>query len=393
MNFAMPPDETQVSTLLKQKAFEYGFDCVGIVSPSAIPQAPHRLKTWLQAGYAADMVWMHERAEQRADPHLLWPDVRSIIVLGVNYAPDYDPMESLQAYDHATIAAYAQRKDYHDVIKGQLKQLAGWFAHHTREAVKVFVDTAPVMEKTLAQAAGIGWQGKHSVLVSRDFGNWLFLGAIYTTANLMPDHAEIDHCGSCQKCLTICPTQAFPEPYVLDSKRCIAYLTIEHKGVIDRALRPLMGNRIFGCDDCLAICPWNKFAQTARQNRLSLNSALHKLPLSALIVLDDAAFRTLFAGTPVKRTGRERFMRNVLIAAGNSGNRDLIIHVITLLADPSALVRGACVWALGQLMDGDAFHALYLSRCEHEHDLEVTYEWQAALTPQKQLTVVPSNPL
>lgn len=383
----MPLEKAQLSTLLKQKAREYGFDSAGIVSPDAIPQAPERLKHWLLEGYAADMFWMHERAEQRADPQILWPEVRSIIVLGVNYAPDHDPLLSLNTRENAAIAVYAQRKDYHDVIKKQLKQLAGWFAHHTGEAVKVFVDTAPVMEKTLAQAAGLGWQGKHSVLVSREFGNWLFLGAIYTTAHLLPDKAEIDHCGSCQKCLTICPTNAFPEPYVLDSKRCIAYLTIEHKGAIERDFRPLMGNRIFGCDDCLAICPWNKFAQTAQDNRLSLKPELHQMPLSTLVMLDDAAFRSLFAGTPVKRTGRERFIRNVLIAIGNSAHPEFIPQIIPLLGDPSALVRGACVWALSQLMEVDAYHALYRAYQHIEHDPDVIEEWHAALLPQRMLTL------
>jgi epoxyqueuosine reductase len=376
----MPSLSTQHLThALKEKARFIGFDSIGITSPFAIPDAPKRLQDWLHKGFAADMDWMHTRAEQRANPAILWPDVNSIIMLGVNYAPDDNPLHALEKLHHAAIATYARRRDYHDVIKGQLKQLAQWFVHTCGAGVKVFVDTAPVMEKALAQAAGLGWQGKHTVLVSRDYGNWLFLGAIYTTAHLTTDVPEIDHCGSCTKCLTICPTHAFAEPYVLDSSRCIAYLTIEHKGSIARDLRPFIGNRIFGCDDCLAVCPWNKFAQEARHARLMLHDHLRELPLKELVTLDDGAFRTLFAGTPIKRTGRERFIRNVLIAIGNTADPIYEAALDALLMDPSPLIRGACIWALSRICPFERFHVFYEQYFALERDFQVLEEWSLAL--------------
>jgi epoxyqueuosine reductase len=294
------------------------------------------------------MLWMAERAEQRSSPDALWPDVRSVIMLGMSYAPQTDPLAEHRR--QGRISVYAQRKDYHDVVKGALKRLAQWFVHQIDAEVKVFVDTAPVMEKTLAEAAGIGWQGKHSNVVSRVHGSWLLLGAIYTTAELLPDAPGRDRCGSCNACQTACPTDAFPAPYRVDARRCISYLTIEHKGSIPREFRRAMGNHIYGCDDCLAVCPWNKFAQTASvQKALAQRLELSQLPLSQLLALDDAAFRALFTGTPIKRTGRDRFVRNAAIAAGNSGDPSLVEPLIALLGDPSPLVRGAAVWALAEL--------------------------------------------
>jgi epoxyqueuosine reductase len=364
---------------LQKRALENGFDVVRITSPHAISHAPTHLMTWLEQGFAGTMDWMHERVDERADPATLWPQVKSIIMLGLNYGSDHDPLKSLENTEHATIATYAQRRDYHDVIKGKLKQVAGWLAAQTSESVKVFVDTAPVMEKTLAQASGLGWQGKHTVLVSREWGNWLFLGAIYTSALLEPDAPETDHCGSCQKCLDICPTKAFPAPYVLDSRRCISYLTIEHKEPIDRALRPLMGNRVFGCDDCLAVCPWNKFAQEGQLAQLQTRYALEQASLAELVKLNDADFRTFFAGTPVKRTGRARFIRNVLIAIGNSGATHFALLIEPLLQDTEPLVRGACVWALACLLSPEAFMQV-ASRYHHqEGHPEVLQEWNEEL--------------
>lgn len=325
------------------------------------------------------MAWMADRADERADPVRLWPQVRSILLLGMNYGPAQDPLASLARPERATISVYARNRDYHDIIKGKLKQVASLLASAGGADVKVFVDTAPVMEKPLAAAAGLGWQGKHTVLVSRAFGSWLFLGAIFTTADLPADAPERDRCGSCRRCLDICPTAAFPEPYVLDARRCISYLTIEHKGPIPRDLRPLMGNRVFGCDDCLAVCPWNKFAQQAREVRLAARPDLTAPSLAALAGLDDAAFRQFFAGSPVKRTGRERFIRNVLVAIGNSGLASLAQAALPLLDDPSALVRGAAVWALSRLLPRGEFTALAARRIDGEGDAAVREEWQQAL--------------
>jgi len=322
---------------------------------------------------------MADRADERADPVRLWPQVRSILLLGMNYGPAQDPLASLARPERATISVYARNRDYHDIIKGKLKQVASLLASAGGADVKVFVDTAPVMEKPLAAAAGLGWQGKHTVLVSRAFGSWLFLGAIFTTADLPADAPERDRCGSCRRCLDICPTAAFPEPYVLDARRCISYLTIEHKGPIPRDLRPLMGNRVFGCDDCLAVCPWNKFAQQAREGRLAARPDLTAPSLAALARLDDAAFRQFFAGSPVKRTGRERFIRNVLVAIGNSGLPSLAQAALPLLDDPSALVRGAAVWALSRLLPRGEFTALAARRIDGEEDAAVREEWQQAL--------------
>jgi epoxyqueuosine reductase len=321
------------------------------------------------------MDWLATSAERRSDPRALWPDVRSIVMLGVNYGPDSDPLAALDKRDRGVVSVYAQGDDYHDVIKARLKALARWLVATAGGDVKVFVDTAAVMEKPLAAAAGLGWQGKHTNLVSREFGSWLFLGSIFTTLALPFDDAEADHCGSCRACLDICPTAAFPAPYKLDPRRCISYLTIEHKGPIPRELRAAMGNRIFGCDDCLAVCPWNKFAQAGHEAKLAARPQLKEPPLADLARLDDAAFRALFAKTPVKRTGRDRFIRNVLIAIGNSGDMKLAREAERLLDDASPLVRGAAVWALSRLLPRETLAQL----ARNDDNAFVAAEWSAAL--------------
>lgn len=347
-----------------------------IARPDAIPDAPERLARWLADGHHAGMDWMAERMQARADPRALWPDVRSVLMLGMNYGPKADPLETLSQPEVATISVYARNRDYHDLIKGRLKELAGLLAASADAQVKVFVDTAPVPEKALAQAAGLGWQGKHTVLVSRELGNWLFLGAIYTSAELPADAPETDHCGTCRRCLDICPTDAFPQPYVLDARRCVSYLTIEHKGHIPAELRPGIGNRVFGCDDCLAVCPWNKFAQAGREAKLEARADLMAPPLADLARLDDAAFRAHFAGSPIKRAGRDRFLRNVLIGIGNSGLPALAEAARPHLADPSALVRAMAVWALARLLPEADFAMLRAAHLPGETDPDVRGEWE-----------------
>jgi epoxyqueuosine reductase len=324
------------------------------------------------------MDWMATTAARRAKPSALWPAVRSVVMLGMNYGPDVDPLAILRERSRGAISVYAQGDDYHEIIKPRLKAVARWLVARAGGDVKVFVDTAAVMEKPLAEAAGLGWQGKHTNLVSRRYGSWLFLGAIFTTLDLPPDTPEADYCGNCRACLDICPTAAFPAPYRLDARRCISYLTIEHKGPIARALRPLMGNRIYGCDDCLAVCPWNKFAQAGHEAKLAARDALKAPPLAELARLDDAAFRALFAKSPVKRAGRDRFVRNVLIAIGNSADAALAGDAERLLSDASSLVRGAAVWALGRL-DPARLRALAPTREAAEGDASVQEEWAAAL--------------
>jgi len=324
------------------------------------------------------MAWMATNADRRGDPQVLWSEVRSILMLGVNYGPDCDPLAVLQQPGRGAISVYARGDDYHDLIKSRLKQIGRWLVDRAGGDVKVFVDTAPVMEKPLAAAAGLGWQGKHTNLVSRQFGSWLFLGAVFTNLDLPPDAPESDHCGACHACLDICPTAAFPAPYRLDARRCISYLTIEHKGQIPREFRPLIGNRIYGCDDCLAVCPWNKFAVAGREVKLAAREALRAPALADLARLDDAAFRALFARSPVKRVGRARFVRNVLIAIGNSGDGSLAAEAERLLDDESPLVRGAAVWALGRL-DRERLRACAKARRESERDPELGAEWTAAL--------------
>jgi epoxyqueuosine reductase len=324
------------------------------------------------------MIWLAANAERRGDPRALWAQVRSVVMLGFNYGPDEDPLAILRQHDRGGISVYARADDYHDIIKPRLKTLARFLVEQAGGDVKVFVDTAALMEKPLAQAAGIGWQGKHTNLVSRELGSWLFLGAIFTTLDLAPDAAEADHCGSCHACLDVCPTAAFPAPYRLDARRCISYLTIEHKGPIPRELRPLMGNRIYGCDDCLAVCPWNKFAQAGRELKLAARDNLRAPRLADLAQLDDAAFRAVFAKSPVKRTGRARFVRNVLIAIGNSDEPALAESAERLLADAAPLVRGAAVWALGRLDRARLARGAERHRAG-ETDADVIDEWSAAL--------------
>jgi len=321
------------------------------------------------------MGWLEATAERRGAPRALWPEVRSVIMLGLNYGPDRNPLEILAQRSRGAIATYAQGDDYHELIKSKLKQLARWLIEKAGGDVKVFVDTAAVMEKPLAEAAGLGWQGKHTNLVSREFGSWLFLGAIFTTLDLPADAKSPDSCGTCRACLDICPTRAFPAPYRLDARRCISYLTIEHKGPIPREFRAAIGNHIFGCEDCLAVCPWNKFARAGREAKLAAREALRAPELAELARLDDARFRALFAKTSIKRTGRDRFLRNVLIAIGNSGDATLAPDARRLLDDGSPLVRGAAVWALSRLMPENEFAALK----REDDDSSVNDEWSAAL--------------
>ncbi len=360
-------------------ARQHGFDAIGITTPEGDALREAGLTAWLARGFEGEMGWMAREPEKRASPSGLWPEVRSILVLGTNYGIDGDVLAGLSHPDKASLALYALRRDYHDVIKARLKAFARDFTATYGGDVKVFVDTAPVMEKPLGMQAGLGWQGKHTVLVSRDFGNWLFLGVVYSTLALAPDPAEDDHCGRCRRCLAACPTDAFPAPYQLDSNRCIAYLTIEHKGVIPASLRPAFANRVFGCDDCLAVCPWNKFASASRDAKLALRGELVGRDLAELVVLDDSGFRAMFAGTPIKRTGRDRFVRNVLIAIGNSGMGSFVPLVEARLDDAAPLVRGMAIWALARLAGPEAVRQAAAHRRDCEPDAEVRAEWDLAL--------------
>ena len=362
---------------IRRRAAGLGFEVCRFTGLDAPWPATARLQAFLEAGRQGDMDWMAATADRRAHPRSLWPEARSAVVLGLNYGPEADPLEGLALRDRGLISVYARGEDYHDVIKGRLKQLGGWLASRTGAGLKVFVDTAPLMEKPLAQQAGLGWQGKHTNLVSRDFGSWLFLGVILTEAVLTPDAPETDHCGQCRACLDACPTAAFPAPYQLDARRCVSYLTIEHRGPVDPELRPGLGNRIYGCDDCLAVCPWNKFAQAGREQRLAARDDLAAPPLAELAALDDAAFRARFARSPVKRTGRDRFLRNVLYAIGNSGDPDLVPAARARLEDASPLVRGAAVWALGRLLPRPEVLDLARGYADGETDPDVRAEWAA----------------
>jgi epoxyqueuosine reductase len=353
-------------------ALAEGFDVVRFSRAVAPPEAGARLGHFLSDRRHGSMDWLERNAERRGDPLVLWPQAKSIIVLGTNYSPDHDPLASLEQRQHGTISVYAQGDDYHDVIKKKLKHLAANIAKEHRAEVKVFVDTAPVMEKPIAHAAGMGWQGKHTNLVSREFGSWLFLASIFTTLEIEPDAAEPDHCGQCRRCLDVCPTNAFPSPYELDARRCISYLTIEHKGHIPREFRKAMGNRIYGCDDCLAVCPWNKFAQAAHESQFHPRAELKHARLAELARLDDETFRTLFRKSPIKRIGRDRFVRNVLIAIGNSNDPSLAQEASRLLDDASPLVRAMAVWALAQL---DALPPL-----RFDDDPAVESEWTSSPT-------------
>ncbi|CAN5538522.1 tRNA epoxyqueuosine(34) reductase QueG [soil metagenome] len=343
-------NETPFETRLKAKAAELGFVACGVAPAGAAPQSAERLRQWLAEGRHCDMIWMEQRANHRESPAGLWPEARSVIALGMSYAPASDPLALAGEEERGRISVYAQGADYHDVIKRALKALARWIVAEAGGDLKLFVDTAPVMEKPLAEAAGLGWQGKHTNLVSRDHGSWLFLGAIYTTLELTADIGEQPTCGSCSACQTACPTDAFPAPYRLDARRCISYLTIEHKGAIPVEFREAIGNRIYGCDDCLAVCPWNKFASAAAANKAFAPRAELTAPaLADLLALDDAGFRQVFAGSPIKRIGRDRMVRNALIAAGNSGSAALVAPVAALLDDDDEAVREAAGWALARI--------------------------------------------
>lgn len=357
----MKIDTQKMVNALKEKAREEGFADVGIAPATLAPECGNRLRQWVNDGCHGDMLWMESRMDERTQPHNLWRDVRSVIMMGMSYAPGDDPMSLAEESSHARISVYSRGRDYHDLVKGALKRTAGWLVHTAGKAgydepqVKVFVDTAPVMEKALASAAGLGWQGKHTNVVSRQHGSWLFLGAIYTSLDLTADNPGKDSCGSCSACQDICPTNAFPAPYRLDARRCISYLTIEHKGPIPHDLRRGIGNHIYGCDDCLSVCPWNKFADTAAAHKAFLPRAELVAPeLADLLTLDDAAFRKLFSGSPIKRTGRNRFIRNVAIAAGNSNDIRLVEPLKNLLHDEDDVVREAAEWALAELNDGAA---------------------------------------
>ena len=375
LNKAIKLSGADLKAALAHEASALGFDSIGITDPEAIAQAGKYFREFLEVGAHGDMDWLAASPERRTDPRVLWPGVRSVIMLGVNYGPDENPLQILEKRTRGAISVYAQGDDYHDLIKKRLKALARWLVAASGDDVKVFVDTAAVMEKPLAQAAGLGWQGKHTNLVSRELGSWLFLGAIYTASELPRDEADGDHCGSCRACQDICPTSAFPAPYKLDARRCISYLTIENKGPIPHEFRKAIGNRIYGCDDCLAVCPWNKFAQQGREARLAARSELRAPELSELARLDDGAFRALFTKSPVKRIGRDRFIRNVLIAIGNSNDVALAQEAERLLDDDSALVRGAAVWALSELMAPDTFAALAKQASASETDAAVRAEW------------------
>ncbi|MSO74377.1 MAG: tRNA epoxyqueuosine(34) reductase QueG [Alphaproteobacteria bacterium] len=358
-------------------ALDNGFDAVG-VAPAALSGAARAgLEGYLRAGYHGDMGWLAARVDERASPHALWPEAKSVIVLGANYAPEGDPLAALDQPTSGNLSVYARGADYHDVLKRAVKRMARALVEGHGGAVKVFVDTAPVLEKPLAQAAGLGWQGKHTNLVSREFGSWLFLAELFTTLDLPPDDTIEDHCGSCQRCLDVCPTKAFPAPHQLDARRCISYLTIEHKGHIAPEFRAAIGNRIYGCDDCLAVCPWNKFAKASRAAHFQPRPGLEAPALAALIRLDDPAFRRFFTGSPIKRIGRDRFVRNVLIAIGNAKDPSLVGLVEQRLDDTSPLVRAMAVWALARLVEPERFAALKVAHGEHDADSDVRQEWAA----------------
>jgi epoxyqueuosine reductase len=383
LNTSVKPADAELKAALAGEARALGFDCIGVTAPDVLAEAGRHFREFLEAGAHGDMDWLAAHPERRTDPRALWADVRSIIMLGVNYGPDENPLVVLEQRTRGAISVYAQGDDYHEVIKKRLKTLARWLVAASGCEVKVFVDTAAVMEKPLAQAAGLGWQGKHTNLVSRRLGSWLFLGAIFTTLDLPRDATEPDHCGSCQACLDICPTSAFPAPYKLDARRCISYLTIENKGPIPHEFRQAIGNRIYGCDDCLAVCPWNKFAQAGHEAKLAARDELRAPELAELARLDDASFRAQFTKSPVKRIGRDRFVRNVLIAIGNSNDPALAEEAERLLLDQSALVRGAAVWALSQLLGREAFGARATHASSIEPDQTVRAEWRLTSTAAK----------
>ena len=342
-------DAHDLKERLVARALAEGFSAVGVTQPDAIPQAAGRLAAFVDAGYHGQMGWMAERMGWRGDPAALWPAARSVVMLAEAYTPEHNPLAVLDQRDRAAVSVYAHGRDYHDIVKKRLKRVGRWLLEQSPGEIKVFVDTAPVMEKPLAAAAGLGWQGKHTNLLSRELGNWFFLGAIFTTIELPIDAPEAEKCGTCRACLDICPTDAFPAPFQLDARRCISYLTIEHHGPVAKELRAKMGNRIYGCDDCLAVCPWNKFAVAAKELRYAGASDLLAPKLAELAELDDAGFRARFSGSPIKRIGRDRFVRNVLYAIGNSGDATLREVARRLSADSDPVVADAAQWAVARL--------------------------------------------
>lgn len=383
-------ETTVLTDRIKTRARALGFDAAGVARADAPWEEGARLARFLELGRHGGMDWMETTAERRAHPQALWPEAKSAVVVAMTYGPRSDPLADLERVDEGHISAYARGSDYHDLVKKRLKQLAGVVAEKTGGDVKVFVDTAPLMEKPLAERAGVGWRGKHTNLVSRELGSWFFLGVVLTTAELAPDAPETDHCGSCRACLDICPTDAFPAPRELDARRCISYLTIEHEGPIPWELRAAMGNRIYGCDDCLAVCPWNKYAVAAREAALQPRPENVGPALADLADLDDAGFRQVFAGSPIKRTGRDRFVRNVLIAIANSGSSRLAGAAAARLDDPSPLVRGAAVWAFQRLSDLAAVRAAYDAYGASETDPDVISEWRLALASAPERGVAPT---
>ena len=367
--------EKNLKISLIEKSKEFGFDVIKITKPNISKENKDYFDKFLFNNFHGEMDWLENKKERRKSPKKLWNDVESIIMLGVNYGPDHDPLDSIKLKNIGNISVYAKGNDYHDIIKKNLKKLGRWFVQEIKSEIKVFVDTAPVMEKPLAQKAGLGWQGKHTNLVSREFGSWLFLGSIYTNIVIDTDEEELDHCGNCTSCIDICPTQAFPEPYKLDARKCISYLTIEHKGPIPINLRSKIGNRIYGCDDCLAICPWNKFAKESNEMKFSSNHNKESFSLEKLSLLDDRNFRLMFSKSPIKRIGRDRFLRNVLIALGNSKSKSAAHYIKRNLDDKSPIVRGAAVWAINQILKGEEINMIKNNFLPLEQDINVINEW------------------
>ena len=372
MTYPLKPEDIAA---IEAEAKRIGFDAVGLAPAQIGQREKDRFHQFIENEEYGTMDWMAKNTDRRESPTGLWSDVKTIIILGTNYGPDHDPMDNLDDPDFANISIYARHKDYHDLVKKRLKQLARWLVEHYDNELKVFVDTAPVLEKPLAAQSRIGWQGKHSNLVSREFGSWLFLGEIYVTLSLPPDQPQGDHCGACQSCIDICPTQAIVAPYKIDPRRCISYLSIEEKGHIPEEFRKIMGNRIYGCDDCLAICPWNKFAQPTTHETLKARADISQAKLVDYLHLDDQAFRDFFRASPVKRLGRDKFLRNVLIGLGNSGNQQACEKILPLCQDQSDLVRAMAVWALRQLLSNDEFEAIKRDHRDDEPDEIVRFEW------------------